>query len=236
MRFHDHGLCRCVFVFVLAVSFLGCYEVSFGQDQGATPAPEARRGAPTTSDRHPVEVPGLTARQQGDIKRFVRKNHPEIMKLLKRLQERHPNAYVNAMNSIAVSYRRLKNIEKNSPGRYDAALKRWTVRSRIKLLSARIAIKDTPERQQELKELVAEQIDLRIAQLQDEQARVVQRMEKIDKRLSRLATETESDREALIAREMKTAIRRSKKLMSGQKGKKSKQKKQNETESGDGSQ
>ena len=160
---------------------------------------------------------------------------------MNRLQDGHPKAYANAMKSLAASYRRLNNIQKNAPERYEAALKRWNVRSRIKVLSARIAIKDTPERQQELKELVTEEIGLRIAQLQEEQLRVTQRMEKVEKRLARLTPETESDREALIAREMKTAVRRSQKLLSGQKGKKSKpqkqkKRKQNETESGDGSQ
>lgn len=241
MKFQNQGLVRYLFAFVFLVSFFGCYEVSFGQDQSA-PMPESQRsGPPLTNERHPVEVPGLTARQQGNVKRFVRQNHPEILRLVNRLQDGHPKAYANAMKSLAVSYRRLNNIQKNAPERYEAALKRWNVRSRIKVLSARIAIKDTPERQQELKELVTEEIGLRIAQLQEEQLRVTQRMEKVEKRLARLTPETESEREALIAREMKTAVRRSQKLLSGQKGKKSKpqkqkKRKQNETESGDGSQ
>lgn len=249
MNFQNHPLIRYTFVFVLLFSFLSCCEVLLGQgqdqkqDQSVTRAPEGRRGsgAPKTSARHPVKIPGLNARQQGEVKDFVRKNHPEIMRLLNRLQDRHPKAYVKAMKSIAVSYRRLNNIQKNTPERYDAALKRWNVRSRIKLLSARIAIKDTPERQQELKKLVSEEIELRVAQLKEEQARVTQRMEKVEKRLLKLTPETESERETLIAREMKTAIRRTQILLSGLKGNKSKaqkqkRRKQNETESGDGSQ
>jgi len=249
MRFQNHGLVRFTFVFVLLVSLFGCCEVSLGQDQdqkqgqSATPVPESKRGsgAPKTNARHPVKVPGLTAKQQGDIKRFVRENHPEIMRLVNRLQDRHPRAYVNAMRSIAASYRRLNNIQKNSPERYDEALKRWNVRSRIKLWSARIAIEDTPQRQQELKKLIAKEIEFRVAQLRDEQARVTERMEKVERRLAKLTPETESEREALIAREMKMAIRRTQKLLSGQKGRKpkpqkQKKRKQDETESGDGSQ
>ena len=251
MKFQLHRLVRYALVFVFLFSFLGCCEVSFGQDQdqkqdqSATRVPEGRRGAPETNDRHPVKVPGLTARQQGEIKRFVRENHPEIMRLVMRLQDRHPKAYVNAMKSIAASYRRLNNIQQNSPERYDAALKRWNVRSRIKLLSARIAIKDTPQRRQELKELVAEGIELRVAQLQEEQARMTERMEKVERRLSKLTPETESEMEALITREMKMAIRRSQKLLPGQKGNNSKSQRQqknkkkqkhNESESGDGAQ
>jgi hypothetical protein len=72
---------------------------------------------------------------------------------------------------------------------YDLEIKAWTIKSRIQLLTAHLAMGDKEGIRSQLRNLLNEQMDVRAALLKRERERAQDRLAKIDQDLSRLEGE-----------------------------------------------
>ncbi len=167
----------------------------------------SRMPGPNTREKLPMPTVG----QQKELKQFVRKNHPELIRLLNWLETNRPEQYEKAIKSLAQSHNRLLMIQKRDPERYESALEQWNLRSRIQFTAAQLALKDSPRLRQQLEELVRKQVELRTAQLKQEAARAGQRLVRIQAQIERL----DSNFDEVVDREMRTAIRNANQMKRG---------------------
>lgn len=120
---------------------------------------ESAKVAAAAKNSRPVA--GFTPEREAAALTFVRANHPELAGLLERLKDRRPHDYEKAVRDLFRVSERLALSREMFPVRYELELKQWKLTSRIQVLSARISMKRTPEQEQELKRLLAEQLEVR---------------------------------------------------------------------------
>lgn len=187
------------FSFVLVCLLAICLtSPSFGQSEPVSDKPAKRKEAS-------VQV---TKERKQQLLSFVQANHPELEELLSELENgKKKRPYRLAMEALDKSVKKLEGIEKRSPKRYDAALQQWNLESRIKVAGAQVKLNDNEENRSKLKSLVSQLVDFHIQRLKSDREQIQQRLEQTDAKIK----ESETNREQLIEKRIKSATRRGKK-------------------------
>jgi hypothetical protein len=128
---------------------------------------------------------------------FAVAHHPELAPLLERLREDAPAEFAAAVADLDRTRERLAKLRDRHPERHEAALAEWKLSSRIRLVLARLATNPSAESEQELRQLVRQRAEARLAPLRAEQERVTARLEKISAQLEAF----DRDPEAAVAAE-----------------------------------
>lgn len=139
-----------------------------------------------------AEPPALTAAQQQRAVAFAEAHHPELAGLLNRLRQNGRAEYRAALRELLQDAERLGRLQERMPERYERELEAWKLDSRIKLLAARLTMSDDPEAEAQLKQLVRERIDVRIAQLKSDRERLQTRLQRVDESINRLERQPET--------------------------------------------
>jgi hypothetical protein len=128
---------------------------------------------------------------------FVRENHPELAELLEQLKPMKPAEYERAVRELAQVSRNLAAIKARNPRGYELGLNVWKARSRVELLTAKLASASgpSPELESQLRRAVEDQLDIEIRQQKFERDQVEERLKKVKENLDRL----ESRRDSIIA-------------------------------------
>jgi hypothetical protein len=128
---------------------------------------------------------------------FAVAHHPELVPLLERLREDAPAEFAAAVADLDRTRERLAKLRDRHPERHEAALAEWKLSSRIRLVLARLATNPSAESEQELRQLVRQRAEARLAPLRAEQERITARLEKISAQLEAF----DRDPEAAVAAE-----------------------------------
>ena len=144
----------------------------------------------------------ITENQRNRLYQFVRRHHPPLLELLGRLEETNPAQYEAAMQTLLVEFTRLQQLNRRAPNQYPAALNNWKIKSRIQYKAAEIMIEDSPEKRVQLRDLLRQQLDLRIKALEATQRRLIDQLHRTSAQLERL-----EDRETEIERSVKQVLR-----------------------------
>lgn len=129
-------------------------------------------------------TPGISAKAEAAAMEFARTNHPELASLLEQLKTNAPSEYRSAMIELDKTRERLEKSREKTPERADLELAEWKVNSRIRLLSARMAMGAEPSLESDLKAALRERVELRVQLLNDERARLRRRLEKLDETIA----------------------------------------------------
>jgi hypothetical protein len=140
------------------------------------------------------ELPALTPERETVALGFVQTHHPELADVLDRLKDMNRGRYEKALSELFRTSESLSLMQSRDPKRYELTLKAWKVKSRIELVSARLANSRDPQLQARLKELLQEQLDLELEQHRLERERLQTRLEKVDGLIRRF----ESDRHNVV--------------------------------------
>lgn len=155
------------------------------------------------------KIPGFTGEREAAAMTFVRTNHPELAELLDQLKSSDPGQYQRAIRDLFKSSERLAQLEERNPQRYPLELSMWKVNSRIQVLLARLTMSSDPAVEDQLRQAVAEQLELRKQLLTSEQQRLAQRLaelkadlddleqheqERIEQRMTKLLSEASRSR------------------------------------------
>ncbi len=155
--------------------------------QSARPSTQPSR--PDSANRAnkavPRRVPQDPAREKAALD-FVQRHYPRLMEVLIYLKENNGRQYWRAVNELAKTQSRLAQIRKRSADRYALELESWKLKSEVQLLSARLAMDDSPALREELADAVSRQIDLKIALLQREKSLLTARLKRVDQSLKQL--------------------------------------------------
>lgn len=145
----------------------------------------------------------LTPEREAAVMKFVELNHPELKGLLESLKTTRVKEYEKAIRDIYGASDRLANLKARDLELYELELKNWTLRSRIQLTAARMAMSSSDDTRLQLRELLNEQLEVRAELLRHERRRVQQRLEQVEKNLARL----EGDRENQVERQIDLLLR-----------------------------
>jgi hypothetical protein len=127
---------------------------------------------------------------------FVRENHPELAGLLEQLKPMRPDEYERAVRELATVSRNLSALKVRNPRAYELGLDAWKARSRVELLTAKLASAPgpSPELESQLRRAVEDQLESEIRQQKFERDQVEARLKKVQENLDRL----ESRRDSII--------------------------------------
>jgi hypothetical protein len=143
--------------------------------------------------------------REGELLTFVREHHPELADLLDQLKPMKAAEYQAALKDLDRDVRRLDQLKTKSPNRYEPELSLWISRSRIRLLSARLAMSEDGELREKLKEELRELRRRESDVLQLEIDAVRQNLDRQQRRLAQLeqqAAELKGDDEQWLAKKL----------------------------------
>ena len=146
---------------------------------------------------------GFTPEREAAAMTFVRTHHPELADLLTRLKDRRAGEYQKAIRDLFRVSEKLAQSQEMQPLRYELELEVWKLNSRVQLLVARLTMDRSPAMEQELRELIARQLEVHEKVIKLDRDRAAERMKSLDAELSRLA----SDREQVLEEKFQKALR-----------------------------
>lgn len=142
--------------------------------------------------------PAVTPGQEAAALEFAQVHHPELAELLDRLKSSDRPSYEKAVRDIAGTSERMARLRESDPERHELVVRNWTLDSRVRLLTARLTMSDDPELRTELKALLRERQDGRLALLRLDRQRTAAKLEKLEAQIEEL----ERDRDAAIERDL----------------------------------
>ncbi len=129
-------------------------------------------------------APALSNKRRAKLMEFVNAHHPEIRPLLNSLRKSRSGHYQSAIMALDRDVRNLQALEKRSPERYKRSLEQWTVKSKIKLMAAKLAVEKTLKNRTsievELKTLIERQHELRLEQTEYDLVAARKRVERLE--------------------------------------------------------
>lgn len=151
------------------------------RSHAADALPSATTSKPSPPRNAAKAQPGLSAQAESDALAFAREHHPELAMLIEKLRTDNRREYDRAMRQLSQAQQRLVRLKKQSPPQYELALAAWKLDSRAQLLAARMTMSKDPALEAELKQILRERVDVRLADLQAERGRLQDRLSKVDK-------------------------------------------------------
>ncbi|MCA8943842.1 MAG: hypothetical protein KDB80_14865 [Planctomycetes bacterium] len=119
---------------------------------------------------------------------FIAEHHPELAQVLERLQRAKHRSYRRALRDVVDDVTRLRFAKRHAPEAFPLALDAWKCKSRVRLLSARMAASDdepTQEANDQLRDLVRRSISAERRQLEFRLKRLRGNAQRLEARLQR---------------------------------------------------
>jgi|GEM_PF-2508194 len=143
----------------------------------------ARKAA---GDKESESAPGkqrdgvITPEREAAALEFAARHHPELAELIGSLKQGNPREYQRAIRELFRTSERMASIHERDPERYAMEIEAWKINSRLRLLAARLTMTSDPELEAELRELLARQLDVRLALLTYERNRTEERLQQLN--------------------------------------------------------
>ena len=156
--------------------------------------------------KQPGARSGLTAKdkeRETAALTFSREHHPELAGLIEQLKDSNPAEYQRAIRDLARTSERLAQVQQKDAPRYEVELKAWKISSRIRLVVARLTMGPDSALEQELRDALAQQAEVRLSLLQMEQEQVRTRLKKLDAQIEAIR----NDRDNAVQNQFDTVLR-----------------------------
>jgi hypothetical protein len=163
--------------------------------------PESPKSVAKDKSKPEKNLPPFSPEREAAALALVREHHPEVAELLDRLKGNRPAQYRRAIRELAQTSQRLAQWKERDPARYELELKLWKLQSKVQLLSARATMSGDLVQEAELRQALAEQMDVRIALLQLQRDAAARRVHDLESQITRLT----SQRDATVERQLNRA-------------------------------
>ena len=174
------------------------------QRDAASPDRPAPRNQPGTQQGTQDVSLVMTPGREAAALKFAQLHHPELERLLARLENNNPAEYRRAIRKLYQDSERLARTAERSPDRHELELDAWKLDSRIRLLVARMSMSSDIEKlDSQLQALLQERVDLRLRQLRAERERIESRLARVTESID----EIESDPEAAALKDLQRVKR-----------------------------
>jgi hypothetical protein len=199
--------------------------MSVGADDTTAKSPEhaakekAKAEKPQAEKTKPEKpnLPPFSEEREAAALTFVREHHPEVADLLARLKSNRPGQYRKAIRELSQQNQRLAQWKDRDPARYELELRLWKLQSKVQLLSARATMSGSVVEETELRQVLAEQMDVRIALIKLQRDTAARRVQELEGQIVRLTAGRDStiDRQITRAKQAIEQQRKRKKIPSG---------------------
>jgi len=155
-----------------------------------------------------------TPEQIETAKEFALEHHPELAELLTKLETKSKGDFRRGIREVHRAVVRLERFNERQPERYQFELEKWKLDSRIRLMTARWTMSQSPQLEEQIKALLKERKESHVQRLTNERKRVAKRLEQLDKQIANATDSTNIDAEWRRLRKQassRTGQRRSKK-------------------------
>ena len=128
---------------------------------------------------------------------FASEHHPELARLLEHLRKSRSNEFQRAARELNQQILVLEKIKEKNPARYEHQLQLWKEDSQIRVLVAKWSLSKDEDIEKQIRRLLQQRRDTKVAQLKAEQKRLAEQLQKVDKQLTTLSEMPDSqiDRE-----------------------------------------
>lgn len=176
---------------------------------------KAKKGPATSPDKKkPVNVP---AARRTELLKFCEQHHEELLPLLESLRKKRPEEFEKALRTLDREINQLQAVK--SKDRHEKLLEQWVLRSKIKLLSAKLAVRTSKEQRVKttasLTKLIVQLQDLKLKHLSDEQQATRSRLAKITTQIDQLR----ETRDAEIKKQIDALTKNAERIQAAQKAK-----------------
>lgn len=128
---------------------------------------------------------------------FASEHHPELARLLEHLRKSRSNEFQRAARELNQQILVLEKIKEKNPARYEHQLQLWKEDSQIRVLVAKWSLSKGEDIEKQIRRLLQQRRDTKVAQLKAEQKRLAEQLQKVEKQLTTLSEMPDSqiDRE-----------------------------------------
>lgn len=162
-------------------------------------------------------VTAITEKRRAELLNFCKQHHEELIPLLESLQKKRPAEFEKALRTLDREIKLLQMVK--SKERYEKLLAQWVLRSKIKLLSARLAVRTSKEQRAKttssLSKLIGQLQDLKIKHLNEEREATKARLAKLSTQIDQLR----STRDAEIKKQIESFTKNAERIQAAQKAK-----------------
>lgn len=162
------------------------------------PGPEKTTPDKTAPEKSTSAKPRVTPSREAAAMTFARLHHPELAQLLDQLKQNNLKAYQNALQELFQESEKLERLREKQPERYEAAIELWKIESRIRLLAARMKMSADASLEDQMRDLLQQRIDLKLAQLREDHQRAMEKAEKMRQQIEQL----ESAQDEMIQKDL----------------------------------
>jgi hypothetical protein len=143
----------------------------------------------------------VTPEVEARVMQFVEMHQSELGELLRYLKSQLPDDYRQAVLELDRTQQRLAQTQRRDEPRYELELKLWQMQSQAQLLAAKIRMQpsDRESLKTTLKETLQQAQQVKIQLMEREQAKLLERIEKIQANLDRLRENAERNVEREIS-------------------------------------
>jgi len=170
--------------------------------KAADPAAGSRsgnKGATKQAETKPRAALIITPDREAAALTFVDRHHAELQALLDFLRQHQQEQYRKALAELYRASERLAQIRGRDSRRYELELELWKLKSRAKLMAARLTMSpDDLSLRSALKANLLQQIDLRQTMLRHELERQTARTKRIERQIDKL----KQNREKYVERQI----------------------------------
>lgn len=173
-------------------------------NESSKPSAKEKPAAKDSKDKLAKDklLPAFTLEREAAALTFVSLHHPDLAQLLGQLKNSQPDQYERAIRELFRTSENLAQLQEREPQRYEYELESWRLNSRIQVLAARLMMGPDPEIEEQLREALRAQADLRIRQQQATRDRMAERLAQVDKDLEA----ARRDREAKVQRDFQKVM------------------------------
>jgi hypothetical protein len=150
--------------------------------------------------RKATELPAFTPEREAAALRFVEVHHPEFAGILRTLQGMDEAKYRETVREIFQRSETLAELAERDLAQHEVALAEWKNRSRLALAAARVQRQTNDALLAELRQLLGEQIDLKIRRKRMERDRAAAQVTKAEEAIAKLSSEREQTVEQQLRR------------------------------------
>lgn len=128
---------------------------------------------------------------------FASEHHPELARLLEHLRKSRSNEFQRAARELNQQIVVLEKLKEKNPVRYEHQLQLWKEDSQIRVLVAKWSFSKDEAIEQQIRQLLQQRRDTKVAQLKAEQKRLSEQLQKVEKQLTTISEMPDSqiDRE-----------------------------------------
>ena len=209
----DHrgfGLMRLLALFAVAIVGLGSgVQMPLQAFVAQTSADEKKSEEKTPDEKKPEEKakfansgkpehvdkksrPETSAGDRKAAMEFATQHHPELARLLEQLEKSRPHEFARAMKDLNQQLQQLERTREKNPTRYVAQLESWKVESQIRVLTARWSLNRDAELETQIRGLLKQRREAKMAQLKLDKERLLEQQRKIDDQLTALSDPMDS--------------------------------------------